>query len=133
MLKMEEKKMMQFIIESGLSVAIFTSVTIVLMIITTVILFYGRQQEKISSSRPPHQFDFRWNLRPSRWVSTLIAFSFMILGFALVGAWYYIRMPIISDYDFNLMAVAFIAAILAVVAAYGIALNGLYAKTYKTN
>ena len=49
----------------------------------------------------------------------------------LVGAWYFVQTPIVNSYEFNLMMVAVVGAVIAVVAGYGIAILGLYSKSLR--
>jgi hypothetical protein len=118
---------MQFIVESSWSFAAFTLIAIVCLSVVTYLIFVSKRP--FSKNPPGTLGPASWVISPTRMLPTLIAFGMMFIGMALVGAWYYVQTPIVNSYEFNLMAVAIIAASIAVVASYGIALMGLYAKS----
>jgi len=120
---------MQFIVESSWSFAIFVGIALVMMLVATYLIFASRRAQDL---RDPSGGAFtRWSIKSGRMLPTIIAFGMMFVGMALVGAWYYVETPIIDDYTFNIMAVTLVAAIIAVVASYGIALVGLYAQSIR--
>lgn len=114
---------MQFIIESSYSFGVFVSIALICLSVVTYLIFVSKKAYGLGQ---PTAF---WRLSPTKIMPTLIAFSMMFIGMALVGAWYYVQTPIVNSYEFNLMAVSFVAIIIAIVAAYGVALMGLYAKS----
>jgi len=119
---------MQFIVESGWSVVVFSLIAFALLIVATFLIFASRYPRQEKRSGVADEGLVRWIIRPGRIMPTLIAFAMMLIGMALVGAWYYVQIPIVDDYIVNILAVSVIAAFIAVVAAYGISLIGLNTK-----
>lgn len=120
---------MQFVVESEWSFAVFVTIALVMMMAATYIIFISKRAISEGHAVGATPTKWRWAFKPGRLLPTIIAFGMMFIGMALVGAWYYVQVPIVSDYMFNIMAVTLVACILAAVAAYGIALIGLYAKS----
>jgi len=121
---------MQFIVESDWSFAVFVGIALLMMMLATFYIFGKRRSvSDIPKGAMGPASKWRWKLNVGSLLPVIIAFAMMFVGMALVGAWYYIKIPVVSDYTFNIMAVTLIAAIIAAVAAYGIALIRLYAKS----
>ena len=122
---------MQFIVESSWSFAVFVFIALLMMMVATYFIFVTRRRAGSVGTATATGGMWRWLVPSGKTLPTIIAFGMMFIGMALVGAWYYIQVPIIDDYTFNILAVTFIAALLAAVAAYGIALIGLYATSLR--
>ena len=119
---------MQFVVESEWSFAVFVGIALLMMMVATYFIFATRRKVGDVLAAPTK---WRWLIPSGKTLPTIIAFGMMFIGMALVGAWYYIQVPIIDDYTFNIMAVTLVAALLAAVTAYGIALIGLYATSLR--
>ena len=112
---------MQFIVTNDLGFIVFTSIAILLLAVATWFLFISRRARERRSG-------YFWIFTPSRGIPTFIAFAMMFIGMALIAGWYFVQTPVFDTYTLNVLAVTAIAAVMGVVAAFGIALIGLYSK-----
>jgi hypothetical protein len=129
--------MLQNVIElpigEGSFLVIFVFIALILMTAATYLLFMAKRGifgPGVSSGGVQSQSMLKgFGFTRSKLFILLVTFGLMVSGMvAFVGYFYVTTQPVVADYFWNLIAVAFIASIIGVIVAYGVATLGLYSK-----